>query len=659
MQPFKFNQMNRAPDISQDPAVMDLQGRMPKPSMFKIPGATGGYNRFPDQKMMSDRKTLLQPANPAQGNLPSIMATPTAMSGMGGGMYAPRFNTRPQSTAVGDAIGSVAGPIARQLGSTAAAAMASNQLLGDSPAPIPVSSSMVGMGAGRGAFPRVGPEQSTVIGEALSTGGQIPMNMSGMGSSTGAYLPPRRPQSTVVGDTIGQAVAAMMGDNASPVAAKMPAVGSMSQVDGMSGPAKRFDPILGEEFQITPEEQVRRSSMDRANERRDAMLANISGMGERLAADGNAQLGFNGQQMGSRVDEGMAARMRATEQMGSAVPQIGGVVRNGQYSGGDTAYAGSSPLTTGQSVGRYSNEEMARRAGVAERVAANAARQLSANESKIREMGREPGQDFIGPRRKNEDGQMVPMSNYAAARAGMTPEQLAANDMAGSAARQRMEDSAGMRAQRAQARRGFMTNSEGDLDLLATAGLGMQRNNPRGALGAFAASQAAALAARKQGMAEQEMAFAQDPQRFQEQLQLAQLPSDPIEAEARKMELEEDRLSKPLINQGGFAGKSEDEQRQIFYGAAEAAASNPGKAAEMMDLSGVTSEWLTNENQRLSENPTWMFGMNDTQKADYERQKAAVQQELSRRGISSPKLDKRLPWLWDTLSPDFLTYDSY
>ena len=419
---FKYN----ASDITQDPAVMDLQARMPK---------TG-------RQPMAIRPLGLAPARPVGGMGSAIRPLGLAPAGV-----APGSNRIPASSGVGSIVPradmpgmgnpySVTGPMLPKIG------LPEIPDIRGAARGISVGGQARGISVGgqaRGIS--VGGSGGELSGEgaAIRQGARY---LLGLDSERAPQMPmPPQPMPKPLGGVDPAAIAAkMMTDETASMASLR---GDISQ-----------NPIVS-----TPDR-------DAAIANQAAQVADMRAIQGRMAMSGNSELGFNGQQMGSRVDEGMAARMRGFGDLASTAELnnagIMGNVRGRQYNTGkmvDDSRFGE------PSVGRYSHEEMARRAGVAERVAANAARQLSANESKIREMGREPGQDFIGPRRKNDEGQMVPMSNYAAARAGMTPEQLAANDMAGSAGRQRMEDSAGFRAQRAQLRRGFVTDSEGNLDI--------------------------------------------------------------------------------------------------------------------------------------------------------------------------------------------------
>jgi hypothetical protein len=261
--------------------------------------------------------------------------------------------------------------------------------------------------------------------------------------------------------------------------------------------------------------------------RQAEQLAALGGVQSRLAASGNSQLGGMSVPPVPGVNETLAGKMAGMgdmlENRALGRSGIAGNVRGNQFNTGSTAFA-SGPLA--DAAPRQSSFDEARRQ--------SAIQMMETDPNAV--ASRQRMQDTYGP---VADPSVVLAGGLPAMarRTDLTSEQkmgFAAKRAAFQAEREaRMANSADWRAQRAQARRGFMLDGEGNLDPVATAGL----RDPRMAV----ASQQALLAGRELGMREEAQKFAQSPDRFAERMKVAQAlsPLQQLELNAAQQQIAE------------------------------------------------------------------------------------------------------------------------
>jgi hypothetical protein len=441
---------------------------------------------------------------------------------------------------------------------------------------------------------------------------------------------------------VAKAASAMVAPS---VAAASPAMPPVSVPQNSAAPRQSMADIEAQaerEFMSNLEADPTRQ---RLNAERAAGIAAMQATQGRLAQSGAAALGGSPAVPG--VDEGLQGRMTG---IGDALNNralrgsgIAGNMQGSRFNTGSTAFAGPGADML-EVQPRQSSFDDARR------------------QAAIQMMGSDPNAVASRERMQATYG---PVADPSVVLAGGLPAMARRNDLTSqqkmafadrrNAFRderdRRMAASAGWRAQRAQAQRGFMTNADGELDQLATLGL----RDPRMAVAARQAqmtqdeaARRATVEGRRLDLLENEQEFNQDPARIDEQIRIrsTMTPAQQLEFDAKQMEMEDirkQRAQQPVMD--AVEGNRElrelgvDEQIERF-GDVKAAMSAGGMPAALEAAAAYTDDQL----QAMLEYSPWFGSGPDEATKQVIAQILAERKKGQGATPAAPQVDPRSLW---------------
>jgi hypothetical protein len=339
-----------------------------------------------------------------------------------------------------------------------------------------------------------------------------------------------------------------------------------------------------------------------------------------------------------------------------------------------------SPMLDAITNDRISRDEI-RRNETASRVAANHAKQLENNVTRLQQWGYAPDQPFIGGKEYVEGDGYKGISNHAAARKAMSPQQRQTFDERKVARQAELDLRKQRQFARAQFReaaagRGAIYQDGGALDLAGTMATQAFGRDPKLGIDAALGLDTNDLK-REQikikdliaqaGIKNAERQFTIDAMLAQNVAEQGRYGRSE-EAHDRAMELagfdadaqnEPTPLEKSLEAVTGYASLSPIERRNVVDAEARAILLNPNDTSDVISESGVTTEDLLNQLFEDYQNPNLISPMSDADKAAMQERIRMREAALRARGIEPPKYETRAPYLWDTLFGNPLNPDRW